>query len=514
MKTSLFRFILIVCFSALSFYLWRIEVTRIGAFGCFDDCFNIIGGHFLLDGRQLYKEIFFNHQPLGAFMSAGIQILSNPQTMFRLIFDHRLFIAVWNIGWGIFLIGRFGMLGFIPAAFYALIGPYVFANRFLSEAMIASPLGYMTLLMFLPLLKRKIYQLEIPVSAFLTWFVIFSREPFVPVGLALFAILLYQSKNRRNAFISIILFVLITAGTFLYLSLPSYFDQVFVINKQIELRSEHLSLSSVISMIGYPFLLLTRIPTHIFYWFLSAVSVTFLFTSAVVFFHRSQRKIIFFTFLVLGLANIRVVPIGTVYFDAFHMAPWVYMFVIASSVFSFVLVKNSSVRKSLGAVFFFVLCLMLLTVTFFGKIDKLASDKEFTEGYANYFVKGEVVRRLSLRGDTLFVERWDDPIYWQAKLSSPYQYSWYTSIMPLFPKFREARDRMWEETPPSFYVGSCVGEKKTVDPLPLWFFDRYTELTVSGTPSCVYVRNDTLSAISSEKKESVTQFGYMVPEEN
>ena len=112
------------------------------------------------------------------------------------------------------------MLGFIPAIFYALVGPYVFANRFLSEAMIASPLGYMTMLMLLPLLKRKIYQLEIPVSAFLTWFVIFSREPFVPVALALFAILLYQSKSRKNAFISLILFVLMTGSTLLYLSLP------------------------------------------------------------------------------------------------------------------------------------------------------------------------------------------------------------------------------------------------------------------------------------------------------
>ena len=60
-------------------------IPRVSAFGCFDDCFNYVGGYFIANGKVIYKDFFFNHQPIPALISYVIQAVTNPINIFELI---------------------------------------------------------------------------------------------------------------------------------------------------------------------------------------------------------------------------------------------------------------------------------------------------------------------------------------------------------------------------------------------------------------------------------------------
>ena len=129
---------------------------------------------------------------------------------------------------------------------------------------------------------------------------------------------------------------------------------------------------------------------------------------------------------------------------------------------------------------------------------------------------GEVVRALSNPGDTLFLDASDDMIYWQAKLPSPYKYSWYTSAMPYFKKYTDDRMKMFKENPPTFYkeFGSCpkksdIGENYR---LPTFVAERYVRLYNLKSPSCLYVRKDKVEQISEKQWQKAKEHLYSLPQ--
>src|SRR3989344_9397687 len=80
----------------LYMFLYQLYIPRIAAFGCFDDCFNYMGGYFILNGKQLYSQIFFNHQPLMAYISYLIQLFTQPTNIFELLLRHRQFVLLFS----------------------------------------------------------------------------------------------------------------------------------------------------------------------------------------------------------------------------------------------------------------------------------------------------------------------------------------------------------------------------------------------------------------------------------
>jgi hypothetical protein len=136
---------------------------------------------------------------------------------------------------------------------------------------------------------------------------------------------------------------------------------------------------------------------------------------------------------------------------------------------------------------------------------------EFTTGYGNYFAKGQVIKLLARSGDTMFVEMWEDSIYFVAGVPTAYSYSWYTSIMPFFSKYQIAREEMFTLYPPTFYVGAC--RDGDVDSFALSPADKkkYTQLLNSGIPSCVYVRNEAIPTINKDAFNRIGIYGYALP---
>ena len=106
------RLFLLFILVPFAFYFRSIYRDRLGAFGCFDDCFNIVGGYFITQGKHLYSEIFFNHQPLMAYLSALIQYVTKPDLLYLLIYQHRMALIWFSMVMGGVLTLRFGLIGF------------------------------------------------------------------------------------------------------------------------------------------------------------------------------------------------------------------------------------------------------------------------------------------------------------------------------------------------------------------------------------------------------------------
>jgi hypothetical protein len=133
--------------------------------------------------------------------------------------------------------------------------------------------------------------------------------------------------------------------------------------------------------------------------------------------------------------------------------------------------------------------------------------------------EGEVIRALSSPGDTLFVDGSEDLIYWQAKVESPYKYSWYTSSMPLLDKYTDERIEMFKNDPPDFYreYGMCPKAKDKIMPdayrLPDFIKDEYVRL-YSDRPTCLFVKKNKIPEITAEQRKKAEDFLYHIPETN
>jgi hypothetical protein len=228
-------------------------------------------------------------------------------------------------------------------------------------------------------------------------------------------------------------------------------------------------------------------------------------------FKRRQYLLVFSIASILGLANIRVVIPGTVFYGAFHMVVWFALFIFITAL---MIVENSRFRLSsllaVALLFFY----FVNSNSYFAK-EKIDQHEQHITNYGSYLQEGEVIKTLASPGDTLFLDGSDDLIYWQAKLPSPYKYSWYTSTMPSFTKYSDARLEMFKKDPPDFYreYGSCPKKIPDEKSLPDFIKSEYARLYNLDKPSCLFVRKDKLKDISQAQWAKANQWLYSLNNE-
>ena len=222
-----------------------------------------------------------------------------------------------------------------------------------------------------------------------------------------------------------------------------------------EVSVEPWTLLTIVQIVFYPIFVLLKGTGNIFQNIIFMFSLLLLTGVMYELFLKKRYVSIGVIILLLALANIRVVPVGTLYYDAFHMIPWYGLCLGLVAVWIADIWEMKKIRN-IAITMYGVLVLTLI----YGFVSPASFMKEhsdtqleFTMNYANYFSKGQVIKILEKPGDTMFVEMWEDPIYFVAGVKSAYSYSWYTSIMPFFAKYQLAREEMFRDASPTFYVG-------------------------------------------------------------
>lgn len=512
--------LLLLLLLLLPFYviLYKIYIPRINAFGCFDDCNNFMGGYFLLQGKAIFSEFFFNHQPFAAYISFVTQLITNPQNIFELILRHRQFVMLFSFAANAFLIWRFRLPAFLFVLLYEPAKFYLFGDRFLAEGLIVYPLTYMAGLVLSKLSKRPLVSSDYYLVSIAAWFVVFMREPYVPLALFLLAMILFEKNIQRIKIWPIAIFMGLSTITLLTVNLPEYFFNVFTVNYTAVLPSDIKA-----DMFGNRYIQAFFYPIYIFFYghsnilrsLLILIDIIFLANLFVLIRNKSYRMVIVIL-VILALANIRVILPGSMFYEAFHMVVWFALFIFTTSYLIFSNIKQKTPFYASILVLSFALLFFVSSHSYFVH-ESFDQHRELLTNYGEVMQMGEVVRALSKPGDTLFLDASDDIIYWQAKLPSSYKYSWYTSAMPRFKKYTDARIEMFHTSPPTFYKEFGLCPKKSdigeLYRLPDFIANQYVRLYNLDKPSCLFVRKDKIKHISSTQWAKAKEHLFSIPNE-
>lgn len=497
-----------------TFILYKIYIPRINEFGCFDDCNNFMGGYFILHGKKLFSQIFFNHAPGMAYVSFLIQYFSKPINLYELILKHRQFVIVVGFLFNLlFLLRfRFKIIGFI--LFFELSKFYLFGDRFLAEGIIVYPIIYLAGVIWEIFTKKRIYLLDYLLGAIFTWFIIFTREPYFPLALFLFLLLFIEKNNPKEKILAIFIFALLSVATLLIHNVSDLIYNVYTVNVgliQNENQTTHILGAEIFKVFLYPFFIpFTTVHTvtgNILFIF----SILFLAITALLLYQK-QYKLIAFVWITLGLSNLRPISPGNVFFESFHMLIWygLFLFFYFSLIFQ---IKIHNVYR-LGLFTLSVLPILFLFGPKSYLHDKPDVHTSLITNYGGPLQAGNVVGILASSNDTLFIDGFDDIIYFVAQKQSEYPFSWYTSLMPKYSIFTDARIAMFHQNPPIFYYGSCSNEIRTELILPDFVINQYIRLTSFGKPTCLWINKSKLPSITANQWIKAKEMFYELPKEN
>ena len=484
-------------------------IQRIGAFGCSDQCANFVAAYFMLKGKQLYSQVFFNHQLLMPYISFILQYVFHPVSIYKLVLHHHIFMVLLAFIINSILIVRFGIVGFCFAIFYEATKYYLHGNLFLPEAIAVYPLIYMFLLAIKTFKGDKIKRTDALIAALTTWFVIFLREPYIPLSLLLFSrIVIYCSK--KNKILSICILIVLSVVSFFSVDFSNYIFDVFTVNSQS--IQQRISLENIAKSFFYPVLILIDGKRTFLGELLVLLNVVFLIFSFIFLTVFKEKKLMSFIFIVLGFSAIRFVQPGTMYFEAFHILPWYALF-LASIFYMFERILEFLKKKRLfcSVVVYFVLIFLYIVFSPRSFLqDSIDKQREFTTNFASYFAYGQTIKTLAEKESTVYLDVWDDLIYWETGLDSPFQYSLFIPVMKIIPKFENARLEMFKKTPPDFYYSRCT-EKDNYSFPPLNIQNSYLQLLKNGENSCLFIKKFILDKVTKQQIVKIAQFGFSTP---
>ncbi len=488
-------------FAFITYFLFQ----RMGGFGCFDDCFNFGGGYFLLQGKTIYKDFFFNHGFIAAYLSALIQYFNPFEFIQGIIISHRLFIYSFSFLFGLLLITRFRQPAFATLIFYEALKFYTFGDRFLAESMVIYPLIYLTFLVWEKLNKRNVLKLDYVLTGFFAWFIIFSREPYAPLTLFLFFLILIGKKDMRLKVYSVIAFLIPTGISFIFVPFNWFFINVFTYNKNQIGEELGKSTNSPLYIAFYPFVVFLKGQWNVLRQAEIFFSLVFLITG--VFYSVKLRRIGFLIlFLILALANIRPTDPGFIFYQAYHMNIWFGLLVTSTFLVVFELVNfRPKMKPYLLVPFLFIFALIFFSKLYFinENVDKA---QEFSLSYSQYHVYSEAIKKLSKPTDTLYLEEKDEVIYPLSDRVASYKYNWYTSFMFSIPLYKRERDAMMKRNDPEFYYDAClITQRNLKDP------SAYIRIQIYDEPSCLLIKKTKLKEIDQTKWDSVSYLGFKAP---
>lgn len=501
MKKLLLSFVLV----AFYIFLYKIYIPRVNAFGCFDDCFTFSAGYFLSKGKILYSQIFYNHQLLPAYLSLLIQIFFHPQNLFELVLRHRQALFVFSLIFNFFLVWRFSFPAFLFSVFYEISKFYIFGDRFLGEGILVYPLVFLLFISWEKFKKIKVNSRDLIISSICAWSIIFLREAFIPIALVLFAYLLTPLKKfNKKKLLPVAIVLLLSLITLATVNPTDYFFQLFTVNK-----SFFSSEPDLLKSLFYPIEILVRDKLNLFNFLLLGIDFMFLFSILFLLLKKEWKMLL--VLIPLFLTNLRVVDPGRIFYDSFHMIPFYATFLAITFILIFEIKKhNKNIWKFL-LVFTGILFLFYVSSPRVFFKEKINEHQEFITNYGNILQAGLVFKNLSNHNDTLFLDGYDEVIYWEANLPSSYKYSMYTSLMPEFPIYSGGRIKMFQNNPPIFYYGSCPKESNPGRLLPEGVRSFYVRLNSFGKPSCIFVKKDKLPRISDKQWQKVEELGFEKP---
>lgn len=492
----------LLVFFATSYRLYN----RLGVFGCGDECINYTAAYFLSTGKSLYTEVFFNRQPLMAYASLVLQWATHPTSLYALVLYHRLAFVLYACTLGLFLIWRFRVPALLFLILYEGTKFYVYGYQFIGEAVIVYPLVYMVAVLWYALHKKKLWNIDWYLVPLCMAIVFWTREPYIPVAAALLGALLFVQRKNSRVYTSICLSALFCITPYLGIPIREYIRQVIEVNARV--ASAALDPKTLLTAFGYPFAIFMYGKASFF----RVIEIGIVGFAGLAMYLGAKISKNYGSYLVvlgiLGLAAIRSVEPGVMYFEAFHMLPWYGLVCMICVLFiDAIVVKRTKMFVTVGFVLFALWAFVAPSAFIWEKVDKQA---EFESQYAKYSHYSLAIKLLTQPTQKIFLDMWDDVIYWESARTSSYLYSLYIPVAAGVSPYKEARSSMFYDNPPDIYY-SCPSLQSAYNSLPADIQTNYTQFLSQNEPSCLYARNSLVNDLSDAKRAALLQLGFTEP---
>lgn len=451
-------------------YLYRDNVFAIRFV---DEEYNLAIGKYLIQQEILYKGIITNHQPITHILSGLVQAVTNPNSVYSLILTHRVVILLWSMLWAIILVLRYRWIGLVFVVIYELTKSNLFGNLFLAEAFSVYPLIF---LIGQVLMKEGNWNKWEGVAAgFSLSFLALTLGPLWPVLGFLFILLLYKLRHslKSTLFYLLIGALIVILPILKFVSVLGYLKIYLLLNLKYTIPSqtgtyypEGWYLTIIKSFIS-PILSFTNNEISPFIWVIKSLSILFIISLIFLIHQRKYFQAIIY-FLLLGLTNIRFIDPGTDSFMRFHLLPW-----YASLIF---ITVQLFTKKTRGIYVVLIICTLIFALIY-AKSDfgtKRNPQKDFEINFSTFVDRGNTIKAMRSKEDSLFVSPDNWLIYWAADTNHLPKlfgyYAWMAGIPALHNQILESFDK----TPPTFfYCDNCkdldlekflIKYKKTSDP--------------------------------------------------
>jgi len=504
-KPRAFRLIFIVSIFIYIIFIGYISYNNSQSDRFGDEVAHMVGGSYVLDGKVLYDDLQFNHQPLNYFMSAVVEQATHPENLFLYISKQRLAVFGYGALWDMLYVIVFGPLSLLFIIFFEILKfPYA-GHKLLGETLATYPLVFITAIYIQSLFFQKlISKWKLIVTSIASFIAGFSLLPLWVVIIPMNLFIFLKQKNKKEALLYLALpFITLTGTLFLIISPISLLRETVIYNIQYFLPAAKQFRPSIWQVVLFPFF--AFIPP---FNGVKIIVVAFLiqfFVSGYVLVKKHKAIHWFVLFGILTLANF--FRVGDSAFSSFHLLPWVGVLLMSESIFMWHGLHdgNKIIRQiALGKLMIYIALFFFMIVTLKHFVTPNDRANEFYVQYSESEKYGRVIHMLKDKDDRLMVVPNDPLIYWVAHIDTATRLlEYYTWIYPV-PKYNKEIRRVINNNPPEFFVETGLDLTKDLDVLIKQALERrYTQINYLGKPSRLYILNSKLKNITNAQWEKV-----------
>lgn len=478
-----------------------------------DEDDNFVTASWGLRGKKLYRDIFYQHQPIPSLISAIIQKQTHPNSFFLLVKRHREFIYIFSAVSFIFLSIRFGWIGVAMAVIFELSKFSLLGNLFLAETFVVPLVIYISGFIWNMNKNRHfIKKWDIPLLTFsmtIIWLTLLPLIPFVIISSLM--ILNFLSKAEKKFFIKIlVLWVLV----FIVILSPivdwkGYLRETVFINLTEYIPGEtNIPISKLFSDIFlFPINLLIAKSGD---FFLLGKLISLLYLGSSIFLFLKKRFILPLSSLFfIAMVNLRPLQFD-LFYQGFHQLP-VFFLLCWSAIYQMKEIEEIVKGKWKNLILIFFGLILFLFGMYGNKEFSRNADpqKDIYINFSPFFGPAETIRNLSTSTDTVLVAPSASLIYWQSGLlpSSPHFFTYdfmYSSKLIS----KEIKEDFTKNPPTFFYFEGDLRQ----DGIYADLTKKYIQIVNNeGKGTALYIRQDKLKSIPKDKWKFVNRYGFYLP---
>ena len=498
-KFSSFRWVLIMFVLAYVLFIGYVSYNNSQSDRFGDEVAHLVGGSYVRDGKVMYDDLQFNHQPLNYSMSAFVEEITHPDNLFLYVSKQRLAVFGYGAVWDMLYVIAFGPISLLFILFFEILKfPYA-GHKLLGETLATYPLVFIASICIQSLFFQKsISKWKLIMTSIASFIAGFSLLPLWVVIAPMNLIIFLKQKNKKQTLLYLAIPFIILAGIlFLFISPVSLLRETVTYNVQYFLPVAEQFRPSIRQVLLFPFF--AFIPP---FGDMKVIVMLFLVQFLVSGYVMHHKKKIFHWFVLFGiLIFTNFFRVNDSAFASFHLLPWIGILVMSESIFVWTGFRDKSniiQHITLGKIIIYGFLFIYMIITLNHFIMPKDRVNEFYVQYSESEKYGRAIHILKDSDDRLMVVPNDPLIYWVADIDTATRLlEYYPWIYPI-PEYNTEIRNVIINNPPEFFVETGLDLTEELDVLMRQVLDtKYTQIKHLSEPSRLYILDTKLQEISN-----------------